>query len=129
MLTPLLTSCISVALSGPAVFQFTAPSAPARHREVLAIFQNTTPSDPSISSIPDTEIGAHLFEAIARFLDNLGVPRGLQAVGYTSGDIAKLVDGTIPQRRVLDLAPGVGDVAGEDGREHLTRIMEASLTY
>lgn len=40
-----------------------------------------------------------------------------------------LVEGTLPQRRVLDLAPGVGDVAGEDGREHFTRILEASLKY
>jgi len=39
-----------------------------------------------------------------------------------------LVEGTLPQRRVLDLAPGV-DFAGEDGREHLTRILEASLKY
>ena len=119
----------SVALSGPAVFQFTAPSSPERHREVLAIFHNTTPSDPSISSIPDSEVGAHLFEAIARFLDNLGVPRGLKAIGYTNADISRLVDGTIPQRRVLDLAPGIGDIAGEDGREHLTKIMEASMAY
>ncbi|KAH8106149.1 alcohol dehydrogenase [Cristinia sonorae] len=126
---PIIPHGISVALSGPAVFQFTAPSSPDRHREVLSIFRNTSPSDPSIASIPDSEIGAHLFEAIARFLDNLGVPRGLKAVGYTKADISRLVDGTIPQRRVLDLAPGVGDVAGEDGREHLTRIMEASLDY
>ena len=32
-------------------------------------------------------------------------------------------------RRVLDLAPGIGDVAGEDGREHLTKIIENSLEY
>lgn len=120
---------ISVALSAPAVFQFTAPSSPPRHREALAIFQGTTPSDPSILAIPDVEIGAHLFEAIARFLDNLGLPRGLKAVGYTQADISKLVEGTIPQRRVLDLAPGIGDVAGADGREHLTRIIEGSMEY
>ena len=87
------------------------------------------PTDPSILRIPDADLGAHLFDAIARFLDNLGVPRGLTAVGYTRADVAKLVDGTIPQRRVLDLAPGVGDVAGEDGREALTRIIEASMEY
>jgi hydroxyacid-oxoacid transhydrogenase len=57
------------------------------------------------------------------------VPRGLQAVGYSRTDVPMLVEGTLPQRRVLDLAPGVGDVAGEDGREHLTRILEASLKY
>jgi len=40
-----------------------------------------------------------------------------------------LVDGTLPQRRVLDLAPGIGDIIGADGREHLSRIIEASLEY
>jgi hydroxyacid-oxoacid transhydrogenase len=62
-------------------------------------------------------------------LDGLGVPRGLEAVGYSKEDVTMLVEGTLPQRRVLDLAPGVGDVAGEDGREHFTRILEASLKY
>lgn len=57
------------------------------------------------------------------------MPRGLEAVGYSKEDIPMLVEGTLPQRRVLDLAPGVGDVVGEDGREHLTRILEASLKY
>jgi hydroxyacid-oxoacid transhydrogenase len=64
------------------VFEFTAPSAPDRHRQALAIFNGTTVSDPSITKIPDIEIGAHLYEAIARFLDGLGVPRGLKALGY-----------------------------------------------
>ena len=119
----------SVALTGPAVFQFTAPSSPDRHREALAIFNRTTVTDPSITSIPDSEIGAHLYEAIARFLDGLNVPRGLKAIGYKAEDIPKLVEGTIPQRRVLDLAPGIGDVAGSDGHEHLTAIIERSMEY
>lgn len=63
------------------VFQFTAPSSPDRHRQALAIFNGVALSDPSILRIPDSEIGAHLYESIARFLDNLGVPRGLKAVG------------------------------------------------
>ncbi|EAU84782.1 alcohol dehydrogenase [Coprinopsis cinerea okayama7 len=126
---PIIPHGVSVALTGPAVFQFTAPSSPDRHREALAIFNGVSLSDPSITKIPDREIGAHLYEAIARFLDGLGVPRGLKAVGYKTSDVDMLVDGTIPQRRVLDLAPGVGDVAGADGREHLTRILENSLEY
>jgi hydroxyacid-oxoacid transhydrogenase len=95
----------------------------------LSVFHNTTVSDPSIARIADHEIGAHLYEAIARFLDSLGVPRGLKAVGYTRADVDALVEGTIPQRRVLDLAPGIGDVAGADGREHLGRIIEKSMEY
>ncbi|KAJ3511086.1 hypothetical protein NLJ89_g4303 [Agrocybe chaxingu] len=126
---PIIPHGISVALTGPAVFQFTAPSSPERHREALAIFNGTTISDPSITRIPDRELGAHLYESIARFLDGLGVPRGLKAVGYSAGDVEKLVEGTLPQRRVLDLAPGIGDVVGADGREYLTKIMENSLEY
>jgi hydroxyacid-oxoacid transhydrogenase len=86
-------------------------------------------SDPQIARIPDHEIGAHLYETLARFLDNLGVPRGLKAIGYTRADIDALVEGTIPQRRVLDLAPGIGDIAGADGREHLARIIGKSMEY
>lgn len=118
-----------VALTAPAVFEFTAPSSADRHRDALAVFHDTTPSDPAISRIPGHEIGAHLYEAIARFLDSLGVPRGLKAVGYAHSDIDALVTGTLPQRRVLDLAPGIGDVAGADGREHLARIIERSMEY
>ena len=113
----------------PIVFRFTSPSDPARHRETLAVFLDTTPSDPSIARIPDVDIGQHLYEAIARFLDGLGVPRGLKAVGYVNDDVPKLVQGTLPQRRVLDLAPGIGDMVGEDGREALTGILEASMSY
>jgi hydroxyacid-oxoacid transhydrogenase len=118
-----------VALTAPAVFEFTAPSSPDRHRDALAIFHDTVPSDPSISRIPDHEIGAHLYETIARFLDGLGAPRGLKAIGYTHSDIDALVAGTLPQRRVLDLAPGIGDVAGADGQEYLARIIERSMEY
>ncbi|KAF7292482.1 alcohol dehydrogenase [Mycena chlorophos] len=126
---PIIPHGVSVAITGPAVFEFTAPSSPNRHREILSIFQNTNPSDPTIARIPDVDLGAHVYETIARFLDGLGVPRGLKALGYKSSDIAALADGTIPQRRVLDLAPGIGDVVGEDGREHLTRLLERSLEY
>lgn len=48
---------------------------------------------------------------------------------YTSDDVDMLVDGTLPQRRVLDLAPGIGNIVGSDGREHLTRIIESSMQY
>jgi hydroxyacid-oxoacid transhydrogenase len=126
---PIIPHGVSVALTGPAVFQFTSPSSPDRHRQALAIFSGTTPMDPSILKIADRDIGAHLYEAIARFLDGLGVPRGLKAVGYGMSDLDKLVEGTLPQRRVLDLAPGIGDVVGSDGREHLARILEKSMEY
>ncbi|KAJ6613448.1 alcohol dehydrogenase [Mycena sp. CBHHK59/15] len=126
---PIIPHGVSVAITGPAVFQFTAPSSPDRHRQILAVFHSTTVYDSSITRIPDSEIGAHLYDTIARFLDGLGVPRGLKALGYTASDIDMLVEGTLPQRRVLDLAPGIGDIVGEDGRQHLTKMMQSSLEY
>jgi len=126
---PIIPHGISVALTGPSVFRFTAPSSPSRHREALALFHHTTPSDPSIARIPDESIGSALFDAIARFLDGLGLPRGLAAIGYSSNDLDRLVEGTIPQRRVLDLAPGIGNVSDDDGREHLRAILESAMSY
>jgi len=126
---PIIPHGVSVALTGPAVFKFTAPSAPERHRLALSVFRGVSESDPSVARIPNSEIGKALFDEIAKFLDNLGVPRGLKAVGYGNQDVKALVEGTLPQRRVLDLAPGIGDVAGEDGAEYLTGIIEESLEY
>ncbi|KAF8338751.1 putative alcohol dehydrogenase [Cantharellus anzutake] len=126
---PIIPHGISVALTSPAVFQFTAPSSPSRHREALSIFRRVPLTDPSITRLPEDSIGDHLYEAIAEFLDSLGVPRGLEAVGYGKDDVEMIVQGTLPQRRVLDLAPGIGDVAGEDGAEHLRGIISKSLRY
>jgi hydroxyacid-oxoacid transhydrogenase len=86
-------------------------------------------SDPSIQRLSDEAVGPALSEAIAEFLFNeLKIP-ALKAIGYTKDDIPNLVKGTIPQRRVLDLAPGIGDIAGADGEEHLTSIIEKSLQF
>jgi hydroxyacid-oxoacid transhydrogenase len=111
------------------VFQYTAPAAPSRHKDALAIFLGTDVHDPRVSRLADADVGPALFDAIAKFLDVLNVPRGLKAVGYGKSDVERLVEGTIPQRRVLDLAPGIGDVVGADGKEALTSIIENSLEY
>ncbi|KAK0541697.1 hypothetical protein OC846_006938, partial [Tilletia horrida] len=121
-----------VAVTGPSVFEFTAPSSPERHREIAHIFD--TPDahyseSTSITRLPDAEIGAVIYDRIAKFLAELGVPRGLTKLGYSTEHIPALVKGTLPQRRVLDLAPGIGDVRGSDGSEHLARIFERSMSY
>lgn len=99
---------ISVALSGPAVFSYTAPSDPERHRQAAQIFEDlAAPHNKDhldTSRVPDADIGPLLHDRIARFLVGLDVPRGLKAIGYKSGDVDELVKGTLPQRRVLDLA-------------------------
>lgn len=99
---------ISVALAGPSIFRFTAPTDPARHRQVATIFEELAEPHAKdhidTTRVSDADLGQLLFDRIARFLVNLDVPRGLKAIGYGAGDVNDLVEGTLPQRRVLDLA-------------------------
>jgi len=67
-----------------------------------------------------------LHDRIARFLVGVGVPRGLKAIGYSSENIPDLVKGTLPQRRVLDLAPGM---KGSEGQEELAGIIEKAMSF
>ena len=56
-----------------------------------------------------------LADRITWFMQRLGMPNGLRAIGYTSADIPALVEGTLPQHRVTKLSPrpaGPKELAG-----------------
>ena len=55
-------------------------------------------------------------------MSELGVPNGLKGVGVTQSDIPNLVEGTLPQHRVIKLSPR--PIKGTD----LTQLFEASMT-
>ncbi|MGE0812860.1 MAG: hydroxyacid-oxoacid transhydrogenase [Vicinamibacterales bacterium] len=96
---PLVPHGMSVILNAPAVFRFTAPASPARHlqaAEALGV---------DISGVAPDDAGAVLADRIVWFMERLGVPNGLEAIGYTSSDIPALVEGTLPQHRVTKLSP------------------------
>lgn len=97
---PLVPHGLSVALTGPAVFRFTAASSPDRHREAASIFK---PLSSVEDRLGDDEIGDLIHDRIAEFLTNLGLPRGLSKIGYRASDVPELVLGTLPQKRVLSV--------------------------
>jgi hydroxyacid-oxoacid transhydrogenase len=89
----------SVILNAPAVFRFTAPASPERHMtaaEALGV---------DVSHCNKSDAGRILSERITWFMQRLKTPNGLREVGYTSEDIPKLVEGTLPQHRVTKLSP------------------------
>lgn len=73
--------------------------------------------------------GEVLSEALTKFLEELGdQPRGLKDLGFGKEHIDELVEGTIPQKRVLMLAPGLAEELGEE-REQLRKLFEESLVH
>jgi hydroxyacid-oxoacid transhydrogenase len=125
---PLIPHGVAVSLTAPSVFEYTAASAPKRYREAAAVFKGKDRAH-ELDRVRDEDIGKVLSEEIQRFLDLLGVPRGLKGVGYTSSDISALVDGCLPQRRVLDLAPTLSKDDKALEREQLTQIVEGAMSW
>jgi len=112
---PLVPHGISVILNAPAVFRFTASANPARH------LQAADALGADVSGAKEDDAGKILADRIVWFMERLGVPNGLRAVGYTSADIPDLVEGTLPQHRVTKLSPRPA------GAEEFARLFEEAL--
>jgi hydroxyacid-oxoacid transhydrogenase len=67
------------------------------------------------------DAGRILADRITWFMQRLKTPNGLREVGYTSSDIPKLVEGTLPQHRVTKLAPVPA------GPEQLSALFEDAM--
>ena len=106
---------VSVILNAPAVFRYTAPASPERHlRAAEALGANIGHAKPE-------DAGEILAEQIVRMMQDLAMPNGLGALGYTPSDVPALVEGTMPQHRVTKLSPRAA------GREELARMFEESM--
>src|SRR4051812_48688052 len=112
---PLVPHGFSVILNAPAVFRFTGAANPARHLQAAAAL------GADITGAKDADAGRILADRITWFMERLGVPNGLKAVGYTSADIPALVAGTLPQHRVTKLSPRPA------GPDDLAALFEAAM--
>jgi hydroxyacid-oxoacid transhydrogenase len=112
---PLVPHGLSVILNAPAVFRFTAAASPQRHLQAAGALGVDT------AGVPPEEAGRVLADRITWFMQRLGVPGGLQAIGYTSSDIPALVEGTQLQRRLTTLSPR------QAGGEELAAMFEEAM--
>ncbi|KAL7807242.1 Dehydroquinate synthase-like protein [Trichoderma gracile] len=120
---PLIPHGVSVAVSAPAVFRFTAPSNPERHLIAAEAF------GVDISNVKAESAGEVLAEALIKFLQDLGdQPNGLKDLGFGSEHIDALVEGTIPQARVLKLAPSLSTELQTE-KEQLRALFEDAMSY
>jgi hydroxyacid-oxoacid transhydrogenase len=99
---------MSVVVHAPAVFRWTAVTDPERH---LRCAQILGANIADLGAHDPREAGTLLSERITVLMQKMQVPNGLSAFGYTTDDVDSLVEGALPQRRVLDIAPA--EVDGE----------------
>lgn len=120
---PIIPHGVSVAVTAPAVFKFTGDSNPERHLQAAEAFGK------DISQVKKESAGEVLSEALSEFLVSLGdQPRGLKHLGFKADHINDLVEGTIPQKRVLMLAPNLSAEVDQE-REQLRELFEEAMEY
>lgn len=120
---PIIPHGVSVAVSAPAVFRFTGASNPDRHLAAAEAF------GVDISNVKKESAGEVLAEALSEFLAELGdQPKGLKDLGFKREHLDDLVEGTIPQARVLMLAPGLATEVNEE-REQLRNLFEDAMEH
>jgi hydroxyacid-oxoacid transhydrogenase len=121
--SPIIPHGVSVAVTSPTVFRFTGASNPNRHLEAAEAF------GVDVSNVKRENAGEVLAEALTKFLADLGdQPAGLKALGFTDSHVEDLVEGTIPQKRVLMLAPGL-ETELERERDQLRSLFQNSMTH
>lgn len=90
---------MSVILTAPAVFRFTAPANPEKHLESARLL------GVDVAGVPRAEAGEALAQALLDVMRATGMPAGLEAVGYEAADAETLAENTLPQHRVTQLSP------------------------
>ena len=98
---------MAVSLTAPEAFRFTFDATPDRHVRAAQLLE------PGVEMTADP---ADLLPGVlARLMRDIGIPDGIAAVGFDSGDVDGLVEGTLKQQRLLAIAPkapSADDLAG-----------------
>ena len=96
---PIVPHGMAVVLHAPAVFRFTASANPATHLYAASLMGK------DITDAKPEDAGEILSGAVVELMQKVGMPNGLNAVGFGPDDVDKLVEGTLPQHRVTKLSP------------------------
>lgn len=113
---PIIPHGLSVVMTAPAVFRYTASSDPDKHLEAAGLL------GAEVTGKKKADAGEILSDTILKYMDTMKIENGLSSLGYTSEDIPKLVKGALPQQRLLKMSPL------QQSEEDLSKMLEDSLT-
>ena len=88
---------MSVSLTAPEAFRFSFESAPERHLRAASLLA------PDREEVEDPK--EQLPTVLTELMQDIGIPNGIGAVGYSEADIPELVPGTMKQQRLLATCP------------------------
>ena len=114
---PIIPHGMSVIVNAPSVFRKTARACPERHLEGARFL------GADVNGADNDDAGELLGTRIVELMKASGIPNGVGGVGYGAGDIGALIEGTLPQQRLLKNAPM------EIGAEQLHAMFEGALSY
>lgn len=114
---PIIPHGMSVIVNAPSVFRNTARACPERHLEGAEYL------GADVKGAGNDDAGEILGARIVELMKASGIPNGVGGVGYGAGDIGALIEGTLPQQRLLKNAPM------DIGAEQLHTMFEGALSY
>lgn len=114
---PFIAHGMSVILNAPSVYRFTAGACPDRHLDGARLL------GADVRGAIAQDAGEVLAKTLIGFMKAVDFPSGLGAVGFSNADVDALVEGTLPQQRVISNAPR------QATREDLRALFSGAMAY
>jgi hydroxyacid-oxoacid transhydrogenase len=115
--SPFVPHGISVVVSAPAIFRYTAEAAPERHFEAAGYLQS------DLRDATPEDSGEALATRIIELMRKTGVPNGLSGVGFAPEDVPALAASTSRQVRAIANSPR------ETNLVDIENIYAAAISY
>jgi hydroxyacid-oxoacid transhydrogenase len=114
---PFIAHGMSVILNAPSVYRFTGQACPDRHLDGAELL------GADVRGAASRDAGDILAGTLIGFMRAVDFPSGLGAVGFSDADLGALVEGTLPQHRVIGNAPR------QASRDDLRQLFSGAMAY